>query len=226
MANRDASDIVLQTLRYNLANATTGVVNYNQNGKAISSGISSGYIWLQYAVDDYVNGRTFEKMPSMGICEVGKAKIKYQNYGCTQMGAVNTDGSYRIYSPLGEKDLMIQVDIWCTTKAERRAYNAAIESFLLQNKSLTTSVASDPVTGDSIYIEFIDYEMSEDKPYMTSFFLNVQVGIYKEEDAFTADTIEIRGKMSEGLAIDTSASGSPWIVITSGGIAITGQPSV
>ena len=211
MSLRDASDIVLQTLRINLAEET---------------GIASGSIWLQYANDDYVNSRTFNTYPSIGICEVGKSRFKYQNYGCTQRGATNGDGTYKFYSPLGEKTMIVQIELFCETQAQRRLYKNIIENFLLSNKYLDTSAASDPVTGESIDLRFIDYQMNDEKPYMVMFLMDVQVGVFKETDAYTVDEILIRGQVNQELDCTGATSGSPWIVVTSGDISITGDPSV
>lgn len=210
---RDVSDITLTSLAHFLSEET---------------GISTGAIFLQYANDDYVNERTFQKFPSLGISEVGKTQIKYQNYGCKQIGQVNQDGSYKVYSPLGEKIMMIQIDLWCKTQKERRQYKNLIEDALVKNQYIPTTYANDPVTGEYLSLKFIDYELSDDKPFSAHFFIEVEASFFKEQDAFLVEQIEINSAIGFGLnptgSWYESTNLNSWVEINPSGVFFDGEP--
>lgn len=190
------------------------------------TGIPTGHIFLQYSNDDYVNERTFQSMPAIGISEIGKSKVRYNNYGCTKSTDLNTDGSWQTYSPLGEKTMMVEVDLWAKTQAERRLYKNLIEQALFESKFLEThDYGNDPVSGEYMRFNFIDYELSDDKPFMASFFMEITIPVFKEYNAYLADTILINAAIGEGLDIvdGWSTANSPWLVITSGGLTVTGE---
>jgi hypothetical protein len=219
MPNRDAGAIALESLAIFLC---------EESGIPSGTNGANRHVWLQYANNDYVNERTFQSFPSLGISEIGKTRIRYQNYGCTQRGAENADGSYRIYNPLGEKIMMVEVDLWCETQSQRRTYKNLIETALTENTFIPTSYASDPVTGEYIRVNFMDYELSEDKPFAVHFFLEVTVPFFKEEDAYIVNQVEVNSIIGQELDLSSSwsASGNPWIVVNSSGVFITGEPGL
>lgn len=209
---RDLSDIALNTLMVYLSTET---------------GIPTGSFMFQYPNNDFINERTFQKFPSVGIIEsemLGGTRFEYVNYGCTYIGDQNDDDSYVTYFPLGRKTMMFQIDLWAETQAQRRKYRSLIEIALLKKKFLLTS-QFDSVPNEAIDIELLEYYQNTDKPFCVSFLVKVVGSVFKEENTYPVNTIQLSGTVAQNYTVDGSTTGSIWIVITSGALQVTGDPS-
>lgn len=209
---RDISDIALKTLMTYISQETS---------------IVTGNIFFQFPDDDFINERTKEGKthPFIGLYEGDHSKIEKMNYGCTYISdTVNADGTYTVYTPLGKKMFMVQLDIFCETQAQRRIFRTLIENALLRATSLSTSLGGDPVPNEVIRVNLMETNLSKDKPYIASLWIDIEAYMFREEDSYLVDVIEITTTISEGLAITGSASGSVdfTIVIDASGVYLSG----
>lgn len=204
---RDISDVALNTMMVYLASET---------------GIATGNFFFQYPNDDYVNGRTFQSYPSVGIIETdmrGGTRFTYSNYGCIHLGDENDDGTQETFFPLGRKRMIFMIDLWAETQAQRRKYRNLVEIALLKSKSLLTD-DFDPVPGESIELNLMEYSLTDDKPYGVSFMVEVTGSVFRQENNYIVNQIEVLGTLGQNLSIDTTVSGASWLTITSGGITV------
>ena len=186
---RDASDIALKTLRAYLIEKTQ---------------LTGDRVWLQYPNDDFLNERTFNDYPAISIVEYDQSNIEYSNYGDVQVTSPDVSGRYTTFSPLGRKYLTVDVSIYCETQAQRRLYRSMVEVALLDAKFLSTVAGGDVLQGEYIDIKVMYSEMTDDKPYVVSFYLSVQTHVFKEELAYLVNDIEIRGVVAEELNISSN----------------------
>ena len=196
---RDLEDLILRSLIAVFSDAT---------------GIPSGHFWVDYPSENFFNESTYSKFPSVGIIETSLIP-KNNNYGDTFTTPISS-GMVTTYSPAGELDIDLQLQVYTERQSDRRLYRTLINQWLQQNTSI--KIINDVIPDQYFSIWCTKSVITHEIPYVSNFFLKIIGQDFQEQTSYAIENAFIN--LHADFEIDVnSPSGFVRVVdITSGGV--------
>ena len=180
MAYRDIEDLILNTLRINLAEVT---------------GIPSGQIFLKIPALQFFNkmddtNKSIQMRviyPAIGINFMRDAVIKYNNYGETKY-IRNGGGIATAYEALGEVELLLDVSLFTKSRKDQRDYGIKIEHFFFANKYI--GLENDEINGEYMTMCFTKKrDFDETDPFRKAFIVKVNARVLNETSGYIVEEV-------------------------------------